>query len=67
MIRFRLGNEMKESRYWEENQRLHCRLCGGEKKTWKHASERCREWRERQETCQEALGWVLGEERESEW
>lgn len=35
--------------------------------TWEHVWERCREWREGEGNWQEALGWVLGEEREAEW
>lgn len=33
VLRFRMGNEMKESRYWEEEKKRSCRLCGGERET----------------------------------
>jgi len=36
IIRFRLGNEIKESLYWEEENKRICRLCGGEEETWEH-------------------------------
>lgn len=29
IARFRMGNEMRESRYWEEEEKRSCRLCGG--------------------------------------
>lgn len=32
----RLGNEMREDKYWEESEKRRCRLCGGEKETWEH-------------------------------
>ena len=28
IIRFRLGNEMREGRYWEEEEKRKCRICG---------------------------------------
>lgn len=36
---------MKESTYWEEEEKKMCRLCEGEIETWEHAWERCREKR----------------------
>lgn len=66
MIRFRLGKGIRESRYWEVEQKLQCRLCEGERETWGHAWEKCREWREGQGTWQKAMGWMLGEEGEGE-
>lgn len=29
--------------------------------------ESCKEWREEEDSWQEALGWVLGEEGEGKW
>lgn len=46
VARFRLGNEVREGRYWEEEKEKMCRLCGGEVETWEHIWERCRRWRE---------------------
>lgn len=34
--RFRLGNEMKKSTYWEEEENKMCRLCEGKIETWEH-------------------------------
>lgn len=45
VIRFRLGNEMKTSAYWEEEERKMCRVCEEEIETWEHVWENCREWR----------------------
>jgi len=62
VARFRLGNEMKEGRYWEEMEKRRCRLCKGEMETWEHVWERCREWREGGGCWQEAVYRILGEE-----
>lgn len=43
IARFRLGNEMRESRYWEEEEekKRKCRLCNVEREIW----EDCGSWR----------------------
>jgi len=46
IARFRLGNEVKEGRYWEEEDKKVCRLCGGKEETWEHIWERYRNWKE---------------------
>lgn len=46
VARYRLGNEMLERKYWEEDEKKLCRMCGGERETWDHVWERCRSWRE---------------------
>lgn len=33
-MRFRLGNEIGESNYWEEEDKRICRVCEGETETW---------------------------------
>jgi len=60
IARFRLGNEMREGRYWEEEEKGICRLCE-EEETWEHTWERCRDWGEGEGSWQEARSWVLGE------
>lgn len=47
MVRFRLGNELKEGRYWRKEEERKCRLCGGERESWEHLWEKCRTWTER--------------------
>lgn len=59
MIRYRLGNEMKESTYWEEEERKVCRL-------WEHVWERCREWATKGERWEEAVRRILGGEKDGE-
>lgn len=66
MARARLGNEMREDRYWEEEDKRVCRLCGGAEESWKHVWEVCREWKEGGGAWQEAVDWMLGEEGERE-
>lgn len=44
VARFRLGGEVRESRYWEEEERKIYRLCGEGDETWEHVWEGCREW-----------------------
>ncbi|KMQ86810.1 hypothetical protein RF55_14109 [Lasius niger] len=41
IARFRLGNEMKESQYWEEEEGSKCRICERERETWEHVWESC--------------------------
>lgn len=41
IIRFRLGNEMKERVYWEVEEKRRCRICGNEEETWEHVWEMC--------------------------
>ena len=36
--RWRVGNELREARYWEEEKE---RECGGEEETWEHVLETC--------------------------
>lgn len=47
VARFRLGNEMREGRYWEEEE-MQAMWKGGVE-TWEHVWEECRDWRERGE------------------
>jgi len=42
VARFRLGNEIREGRYWEEEEKKVCRLCGDKVETWEHVWEECR-------------------------
>ncbi|KYN29873.1 hypothetical protein ALC57_00672 [Trachymyrmex cornetzi] len=42
VAKFRLGNEVKEGRYWEEEEERKCRLCGSGCETWEHIWEGCR-------------------------
>lgn len=60
IARFRLGNEIREGRYWEEERKRVCRICEGEIETREHVWESCGEWK----GWQEAVKWVLGEEGE---
>ncbi|XP_068994227.1 trichohyalin-like [Neodiprion pinetum] len=58
VARFRLGSEMKEARYWEEEEKRRCRVCGGEEETWEHVWERCVGWDRREKSWQEVEGSV---------
>lgn len=51
----------------EEKENNVCRLCGIEKETWEHAWKGCREWSKGEESWQEVVGKILGEEGEGEW
>jgi len=62
VIRFRLGNEVREGWYWEKVEKRGCRICGREE-LW----ERCMRGREWEEVgWQEVVGKVLREERKGE-
>lgn len=41
-----MGTEVKESKYWEENEAQRCRLCEMEVETWEHVWKRYRKWEE---------------------
>lgn len=67
VARYRLGNEMLEGRYWEEEGGKECRLCGRGRESWEHVWERCREWGEvGGGSWQEVYYRILGGEREGE-
>lgn len=42
ILKFRMGNEIEENNYWEEEDKRICRLCEGETETWEHVWERWR-------------------------
>lgn len=42
----RLGNEVRESRYWEGEEKKRCRVCEGDIETWEHIWENCQRKRE---------------------
>jgi len=42
VMRFRLGNEIREGFYWEKDENKVCRMCRGEMETWEHVWEGCR-------------------------
>jgi len=67
VARFRLGNEVREAYYWEEEEKRKCRLCGMGEETWEHVWEECRGWVEERSSWQVAMKWVLSEEGEGEW
>lgn len=68
VARFRLGSEVRESRYWEEEEERTCRMCGREVESWEHVWERCRSWGEEGGgSWQGEVRRVLGEDGEGEW
>lgn len=42
IARFRLEYEVRESKYWLEEEKRLCRLCEWEEESWEHVWERCR-------------------------
>jgi len=67
VMRFRLGNEIREDFYWEKDENKVYRMCRGEMETWEHVWEGCRNWNIERESWQEAVKWVLVERGEGEW
>lgn len=41
IVRFRMNNEIKGTRYWEEEKKRRCRLCGMGEETWEHVIGEC--------------------------
>jgi len=67
IARFRLGCEIRESNYWEEEGKKVCRLCGSETETWEHVWGNCRAWKEGEGgSWQEVVRVILGGEGEGE-
>lgn len=64
ITRFRLENEMRKSRHWEEEEKKRYRLCRESEKTWRHVWKKYREWKSGEGGWQMAVRWVLGEEGE---
>lgn len=69
IARFRIGNEVREARYWQSIDDRYCRVCAGELATWEHVWERCRRGGEEIGSWQESVGLILGKEGEEveEW
>ena len=65
IARFRLGNEMRGGRYWEEEEKRSCRVCGQGEETWGHVWEVCTGWGV-ERGWQNAMVEVLGDDGEGE-
>lgn len=61
MARFRLGEEMRGTRFWGTEEERRCRVCGMEEETWEHVWEACTDWG-RERGWQEVRDEVLGDE-----
>ena len=46
IARFRCCNEWRGDKYWEEDSKRECRLCGEKKETWDHILTECTETKE---------------------
>lgn len=55
---------MREGRYWEEEEKRKCRICGWAEKTWKHLVEVC--MREGEEGGKGKILEILDEDRREE-
>ncbi|KYM96706.1 hypothetical protein ALC62_12627, partial [Cyphomyrmex costatus] len=40
------GMVQRKGRYWEDEERRVCRVCGAEEETWDHVLKRCAKWKE---------------------
>jgi len=59
LAKFRLGEGVREGRYWEREENRRCRMCEREEETWKHVWEECGRWGTKgswQEMVEEVLG-----------
>lgn len=66
VVRFRLNNEMRGARYWEEEGKRMCRVCGGGEETWEHVLGECM-GEEEGEAWWEKMRRILGQGGEGEW
>lgn len=60
VAKFRLGDGLRGSKYWEKEESRRCRVCGWGEETWEHVWEECTSWR-REKEWQEMIYEVLGE------
>lgn len=67
IMRFRLGNEILEGRYWEEENKKICRLCRGGIGDMGARVEEVQDVERRGRGWQKACGGILGVEGEGEW
>jgi len=44
IARYRLGEGVKEGKYWMREEERICRMCWREEETWKHVWEECGSW-----------------------
>lgn len=70
VIKFRVGNEIREGKYWEREESRRCRMCEVERETWEHVCvcvwEGCIGGNRGEVGWGEAVGEVLGEEGEGD-
>ncbi|CAK9801077.1 Retrovirus-related Pol polyprotein from type-1 retrotransposable element R2 (Fragment) [Anthophora plagiata] len=62
---YRLGGKLRGGRYWEDENKRSCKVCGRGEETWEHIWEVCTDWG-REKGWQEMLMEVLGEDGEGE-
>ncbi|KYN10179.1 hypothetical protein ALC57_17696, partial [Trachymyrmex cornetzi] len=65
VARFRLGNEVRDGRYWEGEEERKCRFCGNGE-TWEHVWEECRRWTKGGDGSWQVVGFILGDEGDGE-
>ena len=61
-----MNNEMRGARYWEEEEKRVCRLCGGGEEVWEHVLGECMGGEEKGNWW-DRMGEVLGGEGTGEW
>ena len=59
IARFRCCNEWKGERYWEEENKKECRVCGEERETWQHIKDWCSTRTEMGERLIDCLGFLF--------
>lgn len=65
VARYRMGEEVREGRYWGGEEERICRICGRQEETWEHVWEKCGRWGARG-SWQEIVETVLREEGQGE-
>ncbi|XP_043481252.1 uncharacterized protein LOC122510560 [Leptopilina heterotoma] len=67
VCRFRMGEGMRECKYWMEEDERKCRICEYERKDWEHVLERCCSGRmEEGQSVTERVMWILDENGQGE-
>lgn len=59
ICRFRMGEEMRECKYWMEEYKRKCRVCQYKREDWERVLERCNGRMDEERSVGERVIWIL--------
>ncbi|XP_051161831.1 uncharacterized protein LOC127281899 [Leptopilina boulardi] len=66
VCRFRMGEGMRECKYWLEEDERKCRVCEFECEDWEHVLDRCNGCMDGEKSVMERVIWILDENGQGE-